>query len=77
MGVHELKRKAAAYLEQAKDTAFAQRMTKENQELRDRLAAQEIEIKRLSEMFDAMRAGTPQPKEQDGNSTRARATRSG
>jgi hypothetical protein len=76
MGFHDLRRKAIAYLEQAKDTAFAQRMTKENQELRDEVSANKAEIARLSELFDRMQAGTL-PKETDDNGTRARASRRG
>jgi hypothetical protein len=77
MGFNELRRKAQAYIEQAKDTAFAQRMTKENQELRDEIAANKAELARLSEMFDRMQAGQPAKGQDANNSTRARANRSG
>lgn len=74
MGYNDLKRKAQAYLEQARDSAFAQKIAKENQELKDRIAAQDVEIKRLSDMFEALNKPL---KGQDGNSTATRAGRSG
>jgi hypothetical protein len=76
MGFNDLKRKAQAYLEQARDSAFAQKMAKENQELKDQIAANQAEIKRLSDLFEAMQAGKSM-KGQDGNSTGTRAGRSG
>lgn len=76
MGFYDMRRKAIAYLEQAKDSAFAQKMANENKELRDQLAANQAEIKRLSDMFEQAQAGKPL-KGQDGNSTATRAGRSG
>jgi hypothetical protein len=60
MGFQELRRKALTYIEQAKDTAYAQRVSSENQQLRNQVDALQGEVKRLSDMFDAMRATKPE-----------------
>ena len=66
MGFNDLKRKAAAYLEQAKDSAYAQRVAEENKKLLDMISQLQGEIKTLSARFDASdKAGTnDQPKQQ-------------
>lgn len=56
MGINDLRRKAEVYLKQAQDSALTQKMSKENQELKNRIAAQDVEIKRLSDMFEQMQA---------------------
>jgi ribosomal protein L10 len=76
MGIHELRRKAQVYLEQAKDSALALKMSEENQQLRNQLNANEQELKRLSAIVEAMQATQP-PKAQDGVSAGTRANRSG
>lgn len=50
---HELKRKAQVYVQQAKDSALAQKLGEENSELKNRVAGLESEIARLSHMFEA------------------------
>jgi hypothetical protein len=50
---HELKRKAATYVQQAKDSAVAQKLGEENEALRSRVSGLESEIARLSQMFEA------------------------
>lgn len=62
MGFNDLKRKANAYLEQAKDAAFAQRLSDENQALKDRVSGLEGEIKRLNELYEAMQKGVAKGK---------------
>ena len=75
MGIHDLRRKAEAYLKQAKDSAYALKVTEENAALTRRLDAQSDEIKRLSGIVEAMQASTPM-KAQDVNSPGTRANRS-
>lgn len=50
---HELKRKAKTYVDQAKDTALAQKLGEENNALKNRVSGLESEIARLSQMFEA------------------------
>jgi hypothetical protein len=50
---HELKRKAKTYVDQAKDTALAQKLGEENNALKNRVSSLESEIARLSQMFEA------------------------
>jgi hypothetical protein len=76
MGFHDLKRKAEAFVAQAKDSAFAQKMAKQNAALKEELAAQKDEIKRLSDLFESLTAGMAL-KGQDDNGTGTRAKRSG
>ena len=68
MGINDLKRKAQAYLEQAKDSAFAAKMADENAKLRAELDTQKAEIKRLSDLFESMAKGKTHD---DGTGTRA------
>jgi len=71
MGIHDLKRKAQAYLEQAKDSAFATKMADENAALRKELETQKAEIKRLSDMFEQAVKGRTHD---DGTGTRANSS---
>jgi len=50
---HELKRKAQTYVQQAKDSALAQKLGEENNALKNRVTGLESEIARLSQMFEA------------------------
>jgi len=68
MGINDLKRKAQAYIEQAKDSAFATKMADENAALRKELETQKEEIKRLSDLFESMAKGKAHD---DGAGTRA------
>jgi hypothetical protein len=77
MGFHDLKRKAEAFVAAAKDSAFAQKMAKENQALKDRISAQEEEIRRLSDLFESLTAGMALKGQMDDDSTGTRAKRSG
>lgn len=52
-GFHELKRKAAAYVANAKDAAAAMKLSEVNDAQANRITALEAEIKRLSDMFEA------------------------
>jgi hypothetical protein len=61
MGFNDLRRKAQTYLDQAKDSAFAQKMATENQELKNQIAANQTEIKRLSDLFEQMQAAQKFP----------------
>lgn len=56
MGFQDLKRKAEAYLAAAKDSAFAEKMSKQNEELKGQLAATQQELARLSAKFDKLQA---------------------
>lgn len=54
MGGHELRRKATAFLAQAKDSAEAQRLATQNAEQRERLTRQDEQINRLSAQVEAL-----------------------
>ena len=58
---HELKRKAQAFVAQAKDSALSQKLSAENEELRNRVAHLESEVARVSHMFEAAVAVKEQP----------------
>jgi hypothetical protein len=50
---HELKRKAAAYVANAKDASAAMRLAEQNEAQANRISSLEAEIARLSTMFEA------------------------
>lgn len=52
MGFQDLRRKAVAYVEQAKDAAYAQKMNEENAALKGRISQLEGDLKTLSERFE-------------------------
>jgi hypothetical protein len=53
MGFNDLKRKAEAFLANAKDAAFAEKLSTENSALKAMIDAQAEEIKKLSAKFEA------------------------
>lgn len=56
MGFQDLKRKAEAYLAAAKDSAFVDKVSAQNEELKTQLAATQQELARLSAKFDKLQA---------------------
>jgi hypothetical protein len=56
MGFQTLKRKAETFLAAAKDSAFAEKVAAQNEELKNQLAATQQELARLSAKFDKMNA---------------------
>ena len=72
-GFHDLKRKAVAYVANAKDAAAAMKLAEVNEAQANRISSLEAEIKRLSDMFEAATRSqvTPQ-KEQHGEQHRPR-----
>lgn len=56
MGGNDIKRKAAAFLAVAKDSATAQRLATENAELNDRLARQDAQIAQLVQQVAVLNA---------------------
>lgn len=58
---HEMKRKAKLFVEQAKDSALAQKLGAENDVLKGRVQHLESEIARLSRMFDAAQTAQKEP----------------
>ena len=53
MGFNDLRRKAETYLAHAKDAALAMKLSNQNKELTDQVAALQDELKKLSARFDA------------------------
>lgn len=60
MGGHDLKRKAAAFLAVAKDTAEAQRLATENAELKGNVTNLQGDVSRLSAQVEALMAAQSQ-----------------
>jgi len=56
MGFHDLKRRAETFLAAAKDSAFAEKMSAENAQLKVQLDATQQELARLSKAFDEFQA---------------------
>lgn len=54
MGGNDIKRKAAAFLAVAKDSAAAQRLATENAELNERLARQDAQIAQMAQQIAAL-----------------------
>jgi hypothetical protein len=61
MGFQDLKRKAQTYLENAKDSAAAEKLSLENKKLRDQLNSQAQELGRLSLIVEQMQANQGVP----------------
>jgi hypothetical protein len=72
-GFFDLRRKAQAYLAQAKDDAFAAKVAVENDELKARIAQQEATLKVLSERIESMNSSDKEP----SNADHAPVSRSG
>jgi hypothetical protein len=56
MNFHDLKRKAQAFVEAAKDGAFVQRITAENQKLQDQITALQTQLQEQAQAFAKFQA---------------------
>ena len=70
MGGFELKKKAQAFIDNAKDSAVAQRLAVENAELNAKVDAQGILITRLSAQVEALMQKADAPSAQLGEPKR-------